>query len=404
MSGFWNFKVGRNVLLSILLVVIPPISVFFILRYFFLDDILYGAQLGDSWVLIAKGVYLLALGVSAIVGSVLSQMFNKRRLFTGIIFFRLFSPFLILFFSSGLYVLIPCLFLGASFGLGFPLDLAFLADHTYQEERGRVSGFVLSLTFITFFVLSTVSGIFGFSLTQNTLLLVFLQLLSFGALMMGSLWGENVLPGLSGDPVWKNRVFLMYLLPWSMFSLVNGAVIFLWELVVLSEISAASVVVKYVGSIVFFIVAGIITDYYGRKPALLLGFVLLGFSYFMFPAISSPLIDLIVGLFTGVAWSFIMVSFLFTVVGDLSAGGSRAVYFAVSGVLWILIETGFAFVSGIVHLRLPVGVVSSILSLVMFLCIMPLLYLPETLPRSKIVDRRMSDYFERVLKALEDSD
>ena len=99
-----------------------------------------------------------------------------------------------------------------------------------------------------------------------------------------------------------------------------------------------------------------------------------------------------------------MVSFLFTVVGDLSAGGSRAVYFAVSGVLWILIETGFAFVSGIVHLRLPVGVVSSILSLVMFLCIMPLLYLPETLPRSKIVDRRMSDYFERVLKALEDSD
>jgi hypothetical protein len=67
----------------------------------------------------------------------------------------------------------------------------------------------------------------------------------------------------------------------------------------------------------------------------------------------------------------------------------------------MVIETSLAFVSGAYTFLFPISIVSSIISLSMFLSVIPLLYASETIPLNKLVDRRLSDYFENVLKLLE---
>ena len=96
-----------------------------------------------------------------------------------------------------------------------------------------------------------------------------------------------------------------------------------------------------------------------------------------------------------------MVSFLFTIVGDLSLEGCREIFFAINGTLWMVIETSLAFAANVISIPIPVNIISSLLSVSMFLSVIPLLYAPETLPSSKIVDRRISNYLQKVLKILE---
>ena len=401
MKNYWQIKVSRAKLLSILIVLVPPISIFFILRSFLLDLILENALIEQSLVLSAKCVYLLALTISALIGSFILQKIERRRLFIITLAYRLIGILSILLFQNGISVFLPCFLLGSSFGLGFPSDLSFLSDNTEMEERGKISGIVLCITFVSVIVLMIISA--EFSIIQNMSMILILQILSTGALVLNKSWEKPPRISIPLERIMENRTFLLYMLPWAMFSFVNGAVEFLWQMLETYEVRAGAVMVQYIASIIFFIVAGIVSDYYGRKPTLLIGFVMLGFSYFLVPSIETPAIDYTVSVFSGIAWSFIMVSFLFTIVGDLSPNGGRETYFAISGLFWMVIETGFTFISSVVSLSFGISIVSSILSLVMFLAVIPLLSIPETLPRNKIRDRRISDYFERVIKTLEEN-
>jgi len=400
MSKFWQIGISRTNLLTIILILVPQISVFFLLRTFFLEQILINAGLDQRGTLFCQGIYLASLAISAIIGSSISQKVDRRIFFLMTLSYRVLSSASILVFQNAV---IPCFLLGSSFGLGFPSDQAFLADNTEAEVRGRVSGIIFCLTFVLVLIVLAGPG-YDFSITQNTIMIIALQLLSTGALLINSSWESPTRIPMSLGIVRKNSAFVQYLLPWSMFSFVNGAVLFLWDMAPTTTVTALAVLVKYIGSIIFFIIAGIMADRYGRKITLLIGYVMLGLTYFLFPTIDNPIMDITISLFSGIAWSFILVSFLFTIVGDLSQEGSREFYFAISGLIWMVIETGFAFVSSIVTPVIPLSTLSSILSLVMFLSVIPLLTLQETLPRSKIRDRRISNYFERVLKTIEEND
>ena len=170
------------------------------------------------------------------------------------------------------------------------------------------------------------------------------------------------------------------------------------------EVRAGAVILQYITSIIFFILAGVISDRYGRKIAILIGFVMLGFSYFLVPSIETPAIDYTVSIFSGAAWGLIMIPFLFTISGDIGPEGGREIYYAISGVFWMVIETGFTFISSAVTILFPINILSSFLSIIMFVTVIPMLLIPETLPRNKISDRRINDYFERVLKTLEEKE
>ena len=167
MKKYWQIKVPRAKLMSILIVIVPPISVYFMLRSFLLDQILENALLGQGWILSVKGIYLLALTLSALIGSFILQRIERKQLFMITLIYRVIAILSILVFQNGFSVLLPCILLGSSFGLGFPSDLSFLSDNTEVEERGKVSGIALCLTFVTVIVSMIVSTGMEFSISQN---------------------------------------------------------------------------------------------------------------------------------------------------------------------------------------------------------------------------------------------
>jgi MFS family permease len=168
-----------------------------------------------------------------------------------------------------------------------------------------------------------------------------------------------------------------------------------------SDMSQIAAIITPITSCIFFIVSGIMADYYGRKPTLLLGFVFLGFTYSMVPYMSNPLIDLLSAFLTGVAWSCLLSSLFFTIMGDLGRENFSELYYAISGTSYMIIEMGLALFASSFSINFSVSLLSSILSISMFSSVFPLLYAPETLPENKILDRRMSNYLERVFKVLE---
>ena len=108
MRKYWNLQATRRKLVSILLTIIPPVSVFFILRSVLLDQILENALADQSTILAAKGVYLTALTISALFGGFYLQKIDRERLFIIILVYRLWAIATILLFQSGSMIFIPC--------------------------------------------------------------------------------------------------------------------------------------------------------------------------------------------------------------------------------------------------------------------------------------------------------
>lgn len=401
MNKFWRINISRRLVLSILLILVPQVSIFFILRTLLLDQILENALVNQSLILFNKGIYLASFAIFAFFGSFYLIKTKRKQFFILSFLYRVTAILSILFFKNGIITIVPCFLLGSSFGLGFPSDLSFLADNVEVDKRGRVSGLTLFTTFILVMMILMLSSSYNFSITQNTGVIFALQFTSIGVLFLYSSWNTPPRISISLRKIKENKKFVLYLLPWMMFSLANGANIFFSGMIEVSELSQFATLIQYLSSCIFCILAGIISDYYGRKPTLLIGFVILGVAYSLAPYMINPTIDILSSFFTGIAWSFIMVSFLFTIVGDLSPMGCREIYYAVSGIFWMVIETSLAFVSSVFTILLPVSIVSSILSVSMFLSVIPLLYSSETIPQNKLVDRRISAYFEKVLELLE---
>lgn len=401
MKKFWQLNIGVKKFVSIILVVVPQVSIFFLLRKLLLDQILSNAVQSQNTILFYKGIYLASFAISAFFGSFTLIKIQRKKHFIISYLYRLSAILSILFFENSTNIAIPIVFLGSSFGMGFPSDLAFLADNVDIDIRGRVSGYALFFTFIIVMILIMFSSYSNASQTTNTVCIFILQFTSIGVLLLHSSWDFPIRVSISLKKIKENKKFMLFLIPWMIFSLVNGLNIFLTSIIEVSKFSDTATVIQFLSSCIFCIVAGIVADYYGRKPGLLIGFVVLGIVYSLVPYMKVPFIDILTSFLNGMAWSFIMVSFLFTIVGDLSPLGCKEIYYAISGIMWLVIETSFAFISSVVTFQFPITIVSTILSLSMFLSVIPLLYSSETIPPGKIVDRRLNNYFEKVLKILD---
>jgi len=78
-------------------------------------------------------------------------------------------------------------------------------------------------------------------------------------------------------------------------------------------------------------------------------------------------------------------------------------FFALGLIVTYLVEMGFNLLSGVFGLSIPIGMVSSALSIILFVSVLPLLYAPETLPESKVRTRRLRDYLRRAMRLVEES-
>jgi len=192
-----------------------------------------------------------------------------------------------------------------------------------------------------------------------------------------------------------------------MFSILSGVILFI-QIPSTPDYEFATDsgnVLHVLGAGLFALIAGFVADRVGRKKPIILGLVLLGVSCTLLGFALSPMTWLVFLAISGFAWGVVFAIY-FAVPGDLAFTGAQERFYALGMVVPFM---AYMSVSGMAEwfgLRLQVSILSpilSIVSIILFVSVVPLLYAAETLPESKIASKKIADHIEKVRKVIDES-
>jgi MFS family permease len=394
--------------LAVLIVIVNAFSWYFPL-YLFFESTLGKFQVEPTLLSVAFGVQCVAAVGSAIAGTVLVKRFPSRDEFLSVWMFIgiIASASMVMLETFNMaYILVVPFLLGISLGLGFPSCLAYFGDYSAEENRGRLAG-------ITFFASCLCMFFIGLLLSFSTLVV--------GALILAAWRGiglflfrltrskqdygkENVIE-VSYRSVLLDRSFLLYLVPWIMFCLIN----FLERPVVTIRASAffgedfasfVSIAEFGIGGFVA-LIGGWFADSVGRKRVVIFGFIMLGIGYAvlgLFPSIILSWYLYII--LDGVSWGIFSLMFYMVIWSELAGNRIKDKYYLV-GVLPFLISSYIQILFTPYAKLIDISAAFSLASLFLFLAVFPILLASETLPEKKIELKRLRKYMEKAKKVKE---
>jgi len=375
----------------------------FYIFYYYFNEMFSPSISGESWTF--QLLFLVFMVISAFIGSIISEKVNRKNFLFFWIIFGILSLIPIPFITSNELLTIFMILIGFSLGLGFPSCMAFIAESTTPDERGRVSGVVVCVAFFL--------AIFGLFLIPALnlepigilVVLILLKSTAFLSFLM------DPLDRAKGEPKrWKfvlgYKSFDYYILAFIMFCIAASLVNILWGIFYsdpeYEAVTQIAQMIRYVGIGFFALIAGILADRIGRKKPIILGLLLLGIAYTIVILISTPgtyFVNLIV---SGFAWGVLFTVFL-VIPGDLAFSGSTERYFATGWLLAISMFVGITALGDLFSESIPFNFVSWMLTIIIFAAILPVLAATETLSESKIRQRRFKDYTEKVGKIVLES-
>jgi MFS family permease len=309
-------------------------------------------------------------------------------------------------FQGTLFALVASIIMGVSLGLGFPSCMALLAECTAVEERARVAGTVLLETFAMVVIAVVAYSILGIGLIGFISLCVAIRSTSYVALILDPCDREQGKMS-SWRSIFMHRDFLFYLIPWLMFNIASGSIWLVWSGLPAEYAGAYNIgtTLHYLGAGVFGLIGGIAADRFGRKQPIVVGMIMLGVSLAFLGLAPSSLSVLVYLTISGIAWGFLIVVYA-AVPGDIAFAGAKEKFYALGAVLPFVIYFALSGVADFFNLHPPPNVFSSLsstLSIVLFLSVIPVLRAKETLPESLIRERKLREHVKKVGKLVEES-
>ena len=299
--------------------------------------------------------------------------------------------------------------LGVSLGIGMPCCMGYFTENTKTENRGRLGGIILFLSFMGMVALGATSS--GDIDVQRLLLLVWrsVGLVLFLFLAPLNKVAQPVKDPLIKGPTYKSmlrqRPFILYLVPWVMFSLITYLTIPIQSTLVGQSTVDSLIILENALIAVFAIMGGFISDKLGRKRVAIIAFAMLGLGYSALGIFPEAVLSwYFYTLVDGIAWGMLYVIFVVTIWGDLSNGSASDKYYAL-GVLPFFASKFIELVigNGIANI-IPSASIFSFTAFFLFLAVLPLVYAPETLSEKFMKDRELKSYFEKAQKYLEKED
>jgi len=346
--------------------------------------------------------YYIAIIGSSIIGSILSNKISRLKF---LYFWTILGvctsllPALVNDFAM-IHVLIISVLLGASFGLGIPSGLAYFADYTLVENRGRIGGIILLTANISAPLFAIAFSVFN--LIVNSM--IFATWRAFGLIIFFLKPKEKAVPekkkNISFSEVLHNKFFVLYFIAWFMFCLVDRFEGPIMSNFLGSFFHFARMMGPIIGSLSAFI-AGLLSDWIGRKRMVLYGFITLGIAYAVIGIVPTALASwYLLFVINSITAGILLVTFILILWGDLSQSGTREKYYAI-GETPLFLTSVIELFSAPYVILIPETSAFSLAAFFLFLAVLPLLYAPETLPERKIELRQLRKYVEEAKKAKE---
>jgi len=371
----------------------------FIWFYFSENAINYGVSKISSDFTITQliwTVHFVTLALCLIVGVMLTNRIGRRRFFIFWTALGIVSPFALFalnFAPVPMAFLIAILF-AASIGLGMPSCMEYFMQSTKNGNRGRYAGFILLFSALGLFSLRLIGG--GIELT-SILLAVWRSFGLLGVFVIKP-FSENVgkKANISYRSVVQQRSFILYIIPFAMFSLVN----FLSIPVQLTVLSPSTVtflqIIEDAVAGIGGVAGGFLLDYIGRKPAAIAGFVMLGLGYSLLGLYPKAMLSWYsYTVIDGVTWGILVILFLITIWGELNPIAYTDKYYALGALPFFFSQ----FLSNTFPNYISFGISSyalfSFIAFFLFIAVLPLVYAPETLPEKIMKDRDLKSYIAK---------
>ena len=353
-----------------------------------------------------NAMYYLSIVIASIIGALLSTIVNKNKLFLFWMTLGCVSsaiPFMIPQILEDNLMVITTILLGLSFGIGMPSCLAAFAELTNFRNRGLVGGLTLLGTNLGAVILAYLSGE---TITRLAILLV-LRIAGLCTLLSitYNFVNANEEKASSFFSILQNKTFLLYVIPWLIFCIVDRFErIFCEAFFEQSFFKFAYMVEPAIGTC-FVLLGGLLADRIGRKRVTIFGFVALGLGYAsigMAPYMSVSRYFYII--MDGAAWGIFMTLFVLVLWGDIASVHSAAEkYYTVGSIPFFLSDLLVALFGHYIKSagELSAYAIFSLASFFLFLAVVPLMFAPETLPEKVIRERELRRYIERAKRVRE---
>ena len=348
-------------------------------------------------------VYCLATVGFSFAGAVLAERFQRLHILYFWVIFGVFTFLtLVLFENATLGDITVFSFLsGASFGFGMPSCLALFADTFPIERRGGVSGITFLVT--NLFALPIMVLIDSFNLSTNSLIFATWRILSLTAIFMLRSKKMETTQMPQEQPsfsyVLQDKSFILYVIPWILFCLVNRLGDPIVQPFLEKGLSGVPLAIQPFFGSLFALVGGLLADRIGRKRIVVYGFVSLGIAFAIIGvAPQMPLACLFFVIVNSISAGLLWVIFILTIWGDLSTRGGTEKYYAVGNMPFFVSWGILQLISAQYLMLIPAYAVFSFSSFFLFLAVLPLIYAPETLPEKKIRERELKQYVEKAKK------
>jgi MFS family permease len=353
-----------------------------------------------------KGTYFSAVIVSSLFGAILSGKISRAKILRfWMVLGCIVSIIPLLFSNLSVNALsVVALFLGLSFGIGMPSCLAFFAESVNLGKRGAVSGVILVAINLGAVVLTLLFDNltigFGISMIWRIIGLCVVFLLKPTSSKTNKMERVN-----SFRLILQNRTFILYIIPWLIFCLVDRFERVYSGNFFEQNIFDLALFIEPIVGIIFVLIGGFFADRIGRKRVLIYGFVALGIGYASIGL--APYMDIARYFYIfvdGIAWGIFMVIYMLILWGDFSVSrGIAEKYYTLGSIPFFLSDLVVLFLSPYVEKILGASAyaIFSLAAFFLFLAVIPLMYAPETLPEKKIRERELKQYIDKAKKTKE---
>jgi MFS family permease len=395
-----GFQITLKQFLSLVFLISGSLAWFFLIQTYYLE--IFSDYSSDiSWVYMGVLLFYGVSALSAFIGSSISERVRRRNLLTVWILLGIGITLLVALFQGPFWIFIFSILFGISFGLGFPSCAALLSDLTIVEERAKVSGIIILATFILTFLGLIIIPLLNLGLLATLLLFAAIRSVSLAGLALNKC--ERKIEKIR---TWRSiltyKSLISYVVPWILFNSAAGLLGW-WELPKTAEfqnVTELGVPLAYASIAIFGLIAGIVADRFGRKQPIIISFIMLGVSFGLLSFYLTPLTMLIYYITYGIAWGFLFTLYL-AVPGDLSYYGSKEKFYSLGTMLPLIVYMALSAAPQFLNIQVSASFLSPILSIIVFISVIPVLRASETLPESSVRKRKLEKHVEKLEKLIE---